>query len=59
MYNFYLGGGFSGERLNTLYKESIDENEILNVLGPLFKEYATKRIAAEHFGDFCIRTKVV
>ena len=29
-YNMYLGGGFSGHRLNKLYKENIGEAEILD-----------------------------
>ena len=34
-YNMYLGGSFKGERLNKIYKENIDENEILESLRPL------------------------
>ena len=32
-YNMYLGGSFKGERLNKIYKENIDENEILEHFG--------------------------
>ena len=38
----YLGGGFKGERLNKLYKENIDENEILQTLRPLLIQYGRK-----------------
>jgi sulfite reductase (NADPH) hemoprotein beta-component len=59
MYNFYLGGGYTGERLNKLYKESVGEEEILKDLEELFEKYAKSRLADEHFGDFCVRTQVV
>jgi sulfite reductase (NADPH) hemoprotein beta-component len=55
----YLGGGFAGERLNRLYKESVDETEILKLLKPLIKDYALNRIQGERFGDFLIRNKIV
>ncbi|WP_404404349.1 assimilatory sulfite reductase (NADPH) hemoprotein subunit [Jeotgalibacillus malaysiensis] len=54
-YNMYLGGGFTGNRLNRLYRENIGEEEILDTLRPLFIEYATEREEGEHFGDFVIR----
>lgn len=59
MYNMYLGGGFNGERLNRLYRESIDEKEILRLLEPLIEEYAKQRHEGEHFGDYLIRKQVV
>ncbi|KAI8899755.1 sulfite reductase [NADPH] beta subunit [Globomyces pollinis-pini] len=59
VYNMYLGGGFAGERLNKLYKESIGEEEILQQLNVLIKDYAIHRIPEEHFGDFVVRTGVV
>lgn len=58
-YNMYLGGGFSGNRLNKLYKENIGEAEILDTLTPIFNRYAKERGAGEHFGDFVIRTGYV
>ncbi len=58
-YNLYLGGGFSGERLNKLYKENIGEAEILDTLKPIFHQYAKERNDGEHFGDFVIRAGYV
>ncbi|QJD83836.1 assimilatory sulfite reductase (NADPH) hemoprotein subunit [Cohnella herbarum] len=58
-YNLYLGAGFSGDRLNKLYKENIDENEILSTLRPMIGRYAEERLKGEHFGDFVIRTGYV
>ena len=54
-YNMYLGGDFTGQRLNKIYKENIDEEEILATLEPLFVQYAKERNEGEHFGDFVIR----
>lgn len=58
-YNMYLGGGYHGQRLNKLYKSSIKEEEILEIVRPLFKRYATEREEGERFGDFCIRIGVI
>lgn len=58
-YNMYLGGGFSGHRLNKLYKENIGEAEILDSLRPIIKQYAQEREQGEHFGDFVIRAGCV
>ncbi|KAJ3334285.1 hypothetical protein HDU91_002768 [Kappamyces sp. JEL0680] len=59
MYNMYLGGGFTGERLNRLFKESIDEAEIIKLLEPIIRDYAVQRQPGEHFGDFCMRKQIV
>ncbi|MED1918670.1 assimilatory sulfite reductase (NADPH) hemoprotein subunit [Bacillus thuringiensis] len=58
-YNMYLGGGFSGNRLNKLYRENIGEAEILNELRPILNRYAKERGEGEHFGDFVIRAGYV
>jgi sulfite reductase (NADPH) hemoprotein beta-component len=58
-YNLYLGAGFVGDRLNTLYKENIDETEILQSLNPILEDYAKTREKDERFGDFVIRKKYV
>lgn len=58
-YNMYLGGGYHGQRLNKLYRQSIKEDEILAIMKPLLKRYAMERQEGEHFGDFCIRIGVI
>lgn len=58
-YNMYLGGGYHGQRLNKLYRSSIKEDEILAIMKPLIKKYASEREEGEHFGDFCIRAGVI
>ncbi|HPE76017.1 MAG TPA: assimilatory sulfite reductase (NADPH) hemoprotein subunit [Draconibacterium sp.] len=54
-YNLYLGGSFEGTRLNNLYKETIQEDEILKELHTVIKNFAENRLENEHFGDFTIR----
>ena len=54
-YNMYLGGGYHGNRLNKLYRSSIKEDEILEIMKPLLKRYALERDEGERFGDFVIR----
>ncbi|MBA4410211.1 MAG: assimilatory sulfite reductase (NADPH) hemoprotein subunit [Bacteroidota bacterium] len=58
-YNLYLGGNFNGTRLNTLYKETLTEAEILAELSPILSDYAQNRIDGEKFGDFVIRKQYV
>jgi sulfite reductase (NADPH) hemoprotein beta-component len=58
-YNLYLGGNFIGTRLNTLYKETLTEDEIIAELTPILADYAVKRIPEEKFGDFVIRKHYV
>lgn len=58
-YNMYLGGGYHGQRLNKLFRSSIKEEEILEIMKPLLKRYAVEREEGERFGDFCIRVGVI
>ncbi|MDD3078491.1 MAG: NADPH-dependent assimilatory sulfite reductase hemoprotein subunit [Paludibacter sp.] len=55
LYNLYLGAGFTGQRLNKLYKEMLTEAQLLDELRPLLADYAQTRQKNEHFGDFVIR----
>ncbi|HEY0939703.1 MAG TPA: NADPH-dependent assimilatory sulfite reductase hemoprotein subunit [Steroidobacter sp.] len=55
-YNLYVGGSPRGERLNWLYRENIDEQQILDSLRRLLQAYANGRNDAESFGDFLART---
>ncbi|HXW59952.1 MAG TPA: assimilatory sulfite reductase (NADPH) hemoprotein subunit [Myxococcota bacterium] len=59
-YNLMLGADVRGERLNKLYKENLDETEILNELDMLFARWATQRKSHEEsFGDFVARVGIV
>ena len=58
-YNLMLGADHCGQRLNTLYRENIDEPAIIKALDPLFARYAAERAHNEGFGDFLLRSGVV
>ncbi len=58
-YNVYLGGGFHGQRLNKLYRESVAGEDIKALLSPIIKDYAKSRTEGERFGDFVIRAGYV
>lgn len=54
-YNLHIGGDRLGERLNTKYKDSLDEAAILATLEELFEVYSRERNKEETFGDFANR----
>jgi len=54
-YNLNLGGDHEGYRLNRLYKESLNETEILAELDILFADFKAQRINNESFGDYTFR----
>jgi sulfite reductase (NADPH) hemoprotein beta-component len=54
-YNLYLGAAFNGARMNVLYKASVPVAEVLTLLTPIFKDFATTRTPGERFGDFVLR----
>ncbi|PWY72178.1 sulfite reductase beta subunit [Aspergillus sclerotioniger CBS 115572] len=62
-YNMYLGGGYHGQRLNKLYRSSIKEDEILDIMKDLLRRYSKERNTdgevPERFGDWCIRAGVI
>lgn len=58
-YNVYLGGGFAGQRLSKLYRESVKAEGIKPLLAPIIARYARERNDGERFGDFCIRAGYV
>jgi sulfite reductase (NADPH) hemoprotein beta-component len=58
-YTLRLGGDHTGERLNVIYRDNIDENAILTVLDELFAKYAAERTADERFGDFLWRNHIL
>lgn len=58
-YNLNLGGNFAGERVNSVYRENITEEEILAALDPLFAGFASDKNPGEHFGDYLYRSGVL
>ncbi|WP_076540757.1 assimilatory sulfite reductase (NADPH) hemoprotein subunit [Shewanella sp. UCD-KL21] len=58
-YNLYLGASFEGTRLNKMYKENIQEAEILAELDRIFGLYVLERDAGETFGNFTVRFGII
>jgi sulfite reductase (NADPH) hemoprotein beta-component len=54
-YNLQIGGDHLGLRLNKIYKESLDESQILSELDKLFEDFKNERKKGESFGDFTYR----
>ncbi len=58
-YNMYLGSNLGGTRIPKLYKENLNEQEILTEIDSLTARWAAKRNQDEAFGDFAIRSGIV
>ena len=58
-YNLYLGASHTGDRLNKIYRENINDQSILQELEPLIKDYSESRNLNESFGDFVIRNQTI
>ena len=58
-YNYYIGGSITGDRLNRLYMENVDEVQIISSLRDILTDYAKNRLPQEGFGDFTIRKNYV
>ena len=54
-YTVLVGGRTLGDRLNTLYKDSVPAEEVVSTLVPLFAFFKSSRQPGETFGDFCHR----
>ncbi len=54
-YNLHFGGDRTGERLNKIYKENLDEESILMELDGWLGRFKYERKAGESFGDFAWR----
>ncbi len=57
-YQIYLGGSEKSIRLNTLWKDTVLEEDIINELKPLFGRFKSERHEGERFGDWCNRVVV-
>ncbi len=58
-YNLYLGGDGNGFRLNKLYQESLNEQQILQHLDQLLENFAASRLTDERFGEFVVRKNII
>lgn len=56
LYNLHLGAAHNGTRLNQLFRESVGEAEILNVLDGLFAAWSAELEGGEGFGDYLFRS---
>jgi sulfite reductase (NADPH) hemoprotein beta-component len=59
LYNLYLGAAFDGTRLSKIYAQDVNREQILQLLEPIIKRYATERTEGEHFGNFVVRAGIV
>jgi sulfite reductase (ferredoxin) len=58
-YTILLGGRLLGDRLNSIYKDSVPEEELVTSLIPVFHYFKHERASDETFGDFCHRKGMV
>ncbi|MDX6916367.1 assimilatory sulfite reductase (NADPH) hemoprotein subunit [Pectobacterium carotovorum] len=58
-YNLHLGGNREGTRIPRMYRENINETEILAEIDRLIGLWAQDRQPNECFGDFTIRTNII
>jgi sulfite reductase (NADPH) hemoprotein beta-component len=58
-YNLHIGGNREGTRIPRMYRENINEGEILASIDELVARWATERQADEGFGDFVIRIGII
>jgi sulfite reductase (NADPH) hemoprotein beta-component len=54
-YNLQLGGDYEGKRLNKIYKENLDESQILSELDSILASFKKERKGQERFGDYTWR----
>jgi sulfite reductase (NADPH) hemoprotein beta-component len=54
-YNLQLGGDYEGRRLNKIYKENLDESQILSELDSILASFKKERKGNERFGDYTWR----
>ena len=58
-YSLYLGGNREGTRIPRLFRDNINDVQILAELDTLIGRWALEREADEGFGDFAIRQKII
>ena len=58
-YNMHLGGNIAGTRIPKMYKENLNEEDILDEIDSLVARWVAERNTAEAFGDFVIRAGII
>lgn len=59
LYNLYLGGSITGNRMATLYQPNANEAEIFQKLDELIGSYGKHRLENETFGDYLHRADLL
>jgi sulfite reductase (ferredoxin) len=54
-YTIFLGGRFTGDRLNTEFKDYVPYAQVVDELIPVLRRFKAERADGESFGDFCDR----
>ncbi|MCM2371208.1 NADPH-dependent assimilatory sulfite reductase hemoprotein subunit [Aporhodopirellula aestuarii] len=57
-YTMFTGGGWLGNRLAEIYKDSVKDDEVVDEMVGLFSAFKANREGSESFGDFCARVGV-
>ena len=57
-YTIFLGGSTLGTRLNTIYKDYVPYEEVVDALVEVFERFKAERTDGEPFGDYCHRMGV-
>jgi sulfite reductase (ferredoxin) len=52
LYNIYIGGGLTGDRLVDLYRADVAQEELVAAVRPLLARWASERVGQEGLGDF-------
>ena len=58
-YNMHLGGNLAGTRVPKMYKENLNEQDILNEIDALVARWSVERETNEAFGDFVVRAGII
>jgi sulfite reductase (NADPH) hemoprotein beta-component len=58
-YNMHLGGNVAGTRVPKMYKENLNEQDILTEIDDLVARWVAERESNEAFGDFVIRAGII
>ena len=58
-YNMHLGGNVAGTRVPKMYKENLNEQNILDEIDSLVTRWSSERESNEGFGDFVIRAGII
>ena len=56
-YNIYIGGRQNGTSLNKLFKEGVLFENLVTEISEILKNYKSKMLNKESFGDFCNRVR--